>query len=48
MATMFMVMGTERGHKYAVKNNIAAYFIYRSESGFESKSTLQFDQYLTQ
>lgn len=48
MATMFMVMGTERGYQFAVENNIAAYFIFRSDSGFESKFTLQFEQYLTQ
>lgn len=48
MATMFMVMGTERGFQFAVENKIAAYFIFRSDSGFKSKSTLQFEQYLTQ
>lgn len=48
MATMFMVMGTEQGYKFAVEHNIAAYFIYRSEDGFESKLTKQFDVYLTQ
>lgn len=48
MATMFMVMGTERGYQFAVENSIAAYFIFRSDSGFQSKSTLQFEQYLTQ
>jgi thiamine biosynthesis lipoprotein len=48
MATMFMVMGTERGLQFAVENEIAAYFIFRSDSGFKSKSTLQFEQYLTQ
>ncbi len=48
MATMFMVMGTERGYQFAVENKIAAYFIYRSATGFQSKSTLQFEKYLTQ
>lgn len=53
MATMFMVMGPEKGYQFAVDNNIAAYFIFRNsldskESGFNSKSTLQFEQYLAQ
>ena len=54
MATMFMVMGAERGYKFAVKHNIAAYFIYHSEtslvdgSEFKSKSTKEFNIYLTQ
>ncbi len=48
MATMFMVMGTERGFQFAVENRIAAYFIFRNGSGFKSKSTLQFEKYLTQ
>jgi len=54
MATMFMVMGTERGYKFAVEHKVAAYFIYRSDdslvdgSEFKSKSTKEFDIYLTQ
>ena len=54
MATMFMVMGAERGYKFAVEHSIAAYFIYRSvnnsidDSEFKSKSTKEFDIYLTQ
>ncbi|UZE94734.1 FAD:protein FMN transferase [Alkalimarinus alittae] len=48
MATMFMVMGPEKGFQFAVDNNIAAYFIFRSDSGFKSQSTLQFEQYLAQ
>ena len=54
MATMFMVMGAERGYTFAVEHNIAAYFIYRNNLGsvdvseFVSKSTKEFDIYLTQ
>ena len=50
MATMFMVMGTEHGYKFAVEQGVAAYFIYRSDDGlaFKSKSTKEFDIYLTQ
>jgi len=54
MATMFMVMGAERGYKFAVEHNVAAYFIYRSDtrlvdgSEFKSKSTKEFNIYLTQ
>lgn len=60
MATMFMAMGTERGYKFAVEHKIAAYFIYRindnsddrdsltDDSEFKSKSTKEFDIFLTQ
>ncbi len=54
MATMFMVMGAERGYKFAVEHKVAAYFIYRSDinsvddSAFKSKSTKEFNIYLTQ
>ncbi|WP_250657914.1 FAD:protein FMN transferase [Alkalimarinus coralli] len=48
MATMFMVMGAERGYKFAVENNIAAFFIFRNGDEFESQSTQAFKRYLTQ
>jgi thiamine biosynthesis lipoprotein len=46
MATMFMVLGEDKGYELAVRENIAAYFIYRSGDGFEVKYTSLFAPYL--
>lgn len=45
VATALMVMGTEKGYQWAVQNKIAAYFIYRTEKGFEEKVTPLFQPY---
>ncbi|MCP5208990.1 MAG: FAD:protein FMN transferase [Hahellaceae bacterium] len=46
MATMFMVLGEQKGYELAVKNNIAAYFIYRNGNTFGVKLTKEFEPYL--
>lgn len=46
LATTLNVMGEERGYTFAVKHDIAAYFIYRGENGFETKYTPAFSSYL--
>ncbi|WP_227545886.1 FAD:protein FMN transferase [Marinobacter fonticola] len=46
LATTFNVMGEERGYTFAVQHDIAAYFIFRGENGFESKYTPAFSSYL--
>ncbi|MCP5161879.1 MAG: FAD:protein FMN transferase [Hahellaceae bacterium] len=46
LATALLVMGEERGYEFALSNNIAAYFIYRTSDGFQGKSSNGFEQYL--
>lgn len=46
MATALNVMGEERGYAFAVQHDIAAYFIYRAENGFETKYTPAFSSFL--
>ncbi len=46
MATALNVMGEDKGYAFAVKHDIAAYFIYRGEDGFETKYTPAFSSYL--
>lgn len=46
LSTTLMVMGTEQGMAFAVKNNIAALFIYKTEHGFSEQFTVKFKQYL--
>ena len=45
VATALMVMGAEKGYKWAVQNKIAAYFIYRTENGFDEKITPMFQPF---
>jgi len=46
LSTTLMVMGTEQGMAFAVKNNIAALFISKTEHGFSEQFTVKFKQYL--
>ncbi len=48
IATGFTVMGFERGYALALEENIPAYFIIRTENGFESHQTPAFSSYVTQ
>jgi thiamine biosynthesis lipoprotein len=46
LSTTLMVLGTEKGMEFAVKNNLAALFISKTEHGFSEQFTLKFKQYL--
>lgn len=46
LSTTLMVMGVEQGMEFAVKNDLAALFIFKSENGFSEKFTVKFKQYL--
>ena len=46
MATAFMVMGEERAYAFAVKHNIDAFFIVKSNQDFIEKMTPGFDKRL--
>ncbi|WP_370280027.1 FAD:protein FMN transferase [Pontibacterium sp.] len=46
LATAFMVMGTERGYKYAMQHRINALFINKGDTGFEEIMTPGFKKYL--
>jgi thiamine biosynthesis lipoprotein len=48
LATGFNVMGYERANELAVRENIPAYFIVRTEEGFETHQTPAFSSYVTQ
>ena len=48
LATGFTVMGYERANRLATRENIPAYFIIRTENGFESHQTPAFSSYITQ
>jgi thiamine biosynthesis lipoprotein len=48
LATGFNVMGYERSSEVAVRENIPAYFIVRTEEGFETHQTPAFSSYVTQ
>ena len=41
-ATLLMVLGDEQGKQFAATHNLAAYFIWRTEQGFESYATSSF------
>jgi thiamine biosynthesis lipoprotein len=43
-ATALAVLGAEKGLRIAEKYNLAAYFIVRSDSGYEQSSSRQFEQ----
>ncbi len=47
VATALMVLGTEQGYALASKLGISAYFIYKTPSGFEVKSTDGFLNYIS-
>jgi thiamine biosynthesis lipoprotein len=46
LSTTLMVMGAEEGMAFAVKNNLAALFISKTEHGFNEQFTVKFKQYL--
>jgi len=46
LATAFMVMGTKQAMEYAVKNNVAAYFIDRENGTFRALHSPAFERYL--
>ena len=46
LSTAMMVMGEEKALAFAEKNNLAAYFIVKTENGFVEQSTVKFMQYL--
>ena len=48
LATGFNVMGFEDAMALAVRENIPAYFIVRSEAGFETRHTPAFSSFITQ
>jgi thiamine biosynthesis lipoprotein len=48
LATGFNVMGYEQANELAVRENIPAYFIVRTEEGFETHQTPAFSSYVTQ
>ncbi|MCG7199237.1 FAD:protein FMN transferase [Marinobacter pelagius] len=48
LATGFNVMGFERAHALATRENIPAYFIIRTENGFETHQTPAFSSYVIQ
>ena len=46
LSTTLMVMGMEKGMAFAIKNNLAAFFISKTENGFDEQFTVKFKQYL--
>jgi FAD:protein FMN transferase len=42
LATAFMVLGPEEGYKFAEQNHIAAFFIIKSDQGFDEKMSTAF------
>lgn len=46
LATALMVMGEVEGHKFALQNQIDAFFIYREGDLFLSKTSGRFDEFL--
>ncbi|MCP4988880.1 MAG: FAD:protein FMN transferase [Colwellia sp.] len=46
LSTSLMVMGMEQGMVFAVKNDLAALFISKTENGFDEQFTVKFKQYL--
>ncbi|WP_211828865.1 FAD:protein FMN transferase [Kistimonas asteriae] len=47
-ATMFMILGEDKGLALAEKEGLAAYFIYHTGKGFESVASTAFRPYLVQ
>lgn len=48
LATMFMVMGTEKALAFAEQNDMAILTITKTPDGFEQQTTVKFNQYLAQ
>lgn len=46
LSTTLMVMGAEEGMAFAIKNDLAALFVSKSENGFIEQFTVKFKQYL--
>lgn len=46
LSTTLMVMGAEKGMEFAIKNDLAALFIIKTENGFAEQFTVKFRQYL--
>lgn len=46
LATAIMVLGPDEGYKFAERNNIAAFFIIKKDSGFGEKSTRAFTSFI--
>jgi len=46
LSTALMVMGMKQGMAFAVKNDLAALFISKTENGFDEQFTVKFKQYL--
>lgn len=46
LSTALMVMGMEKGMVFAEENDIAAFFIAKTENGFEEQFTVKFHPYL--
>ena len=46
LSTMLMVMGAKQGMDFAIKHDLAALFIAKSEDGFNEQFTVKFKQYL--
>ena len=46
LSTALMVMGPEKGYNFAVKNDIAAFFIVKQDKGFKELTTKSFEAFL--
>jgi len=46
LATALMVMGEEQGYNFAIKHNLAAFFISKDGEGFSTRTTAAFKAYL--
>ena len=46
LSTTLLVMGAEHGMEFAIKNDLAALFISKTENGFREQFTVKFKQYL--
>jgi len=46
LSTTLMVMGMEKGLEFAMRNDLAALFISKTENGFSEEFTVKFKQYL--
>lgn len=45
-ATALMVLGLEKGYQLAKSQKLAAFFIIRTDDGFEERQTVAFEQYM--
>ena len=46
LSTTLMVMGVDQGMRFAIDNDLAALFIFKTENGFNEQFTVKFKQYL--